>query len=146
MDSLIHAFGIDQNLLIAQIINFVILVVALTWIVYKPVMKIVEEREAVIAKGVSDALMNAELKAKTEQEAVTVAKQAQKDAEEIVENAKKTATENRSQILLDAQTRGAKIVKDAEARAADEARAIMNASEKEIARLAVLAAEKVMRK
>ena len=146
MDSLIHAFGIDQNLLIAQIINFVILVVALTWIVYKPVMKIVEEREVVIEKGVSDALKNAELVAKTEQEAISVAKQAQRDAEEIVENAKKSATENRSQILLDAQTRGAKIVKDAEARAAEEARNIMTASEKEIARLAVLAAEKVMRK
>lgn len=146
MESLVHTFGIDQNLLIAQSINFAVLVVALTWILYKPVMKMVREREAVIEKGVNDALRNAELVAKTEQEAVTVAKQAQRDAEEIVENAKKSATENRSQILLDAQTRGAKIVKDAEARAAEEARNIMNASEKEIARLAVLAAEKVMRK
>lgn len=39
MDQLIQAFGIDAKLITVQIINFGILLAALTYFLYKPVLK-----------------------------------------------------------------------------------------------------------
>src|SRR3990167_8274979 len=51
----LETFGIDWQLLIAQGVNFLILAGLLTWLLYKPVLRIVKERQAFVAKGVEDA-------------------------------------------------------------------------------------------
>ena len=48
MSALITAFGIDWHLLFANAVNFIVLAALLTWLLYKPVMKMVAEREAVV--------------------------------------------------------------------------------------------------
>ena len=55
MGPLLQAFGIEGHLLIAQLVNFGVLFVALMYLLYKPVMKTLDERRIVIAKGVEDA-------------------------------------------------------------------------------------------
>ncbi|MEK7854904.1 MAG: F0F1 ATP synthase subunit B, partial [Acidobacteriota bacterium] len=55
MTELLHKLGIDWRLLIAQIVNFVILFFILKRVAYGPILRILTERRARIAKGMSDA-------------------------------------------------------------------------------------------
>ncbi len=145
MESLFAAFGIDWKLLLAQAVNFGILFVALTYLLYKPVMKTLDERRRVVAKGVEDAKLAEEKLASADHEAAEVLHTAETEAETIVGTARETATSERTRIVRDAEARAASIEKDAEARAKEDAARTLRESEKEIARLAVLAAEKVVR-
>ena len=128
MEALFGAFGIDWKLLIAQAVNFGVLFVALSYLLYTPVLSMLEKRKEVVAKGVQDAEAAAELLAGADAQA------------------RDEAGQERTRLLKEAEERAAGIANDAEARASETAARALRESEKEIARLAILAAEKVMRK
>ncbi|KND47323.1 MAG: ATP synthase F0, B subunit [Parcubacteria bacterium C7867-004] len=146
MEQLFDAFGIDGKLLIAQLINFGVLFVALTWLLYKPVMKTLDERREKIAKGVEDAeLATAKLEGADEEVSRRV-QGAETEAEGIVASARDAANTEKARIMKEADARAAQIAVDADLRAKEAAAQALKESEKEVARLAVLAAEKVLRK
>lgn len=145
MESLLDAFGIDWKLLLAQLVNFGVLFVALTWFLYKPVMKTLDERKAKIAQGVLDAERAAAAAATADADAAIVVKGAETEAEGIVSSARDLAGNEKARIMKEAETRAAAVAADAEARAQETAAKALRDSEKEIARIAVLAAEKVLR-
>lgn len=144
MESLLDAFGIDWKLLIAQLVNFGVLFVALTYLLYKPVLKTLDERKAKIAQGVEDAERAAAAAATADSDAAEVVKGAEQEAEGIVSSARDLAGTEKARIMKEAETRAAAVAADAEARAAETSAKALRDSEKEIARLAVLAAEKVL--
>jgi F-type H+-transporting ATPase subunit b len=146
MEALFGAFGIDVKLLVAQAVNFGVLFVVLTYLLYKPVLRTLEERKEKVAQGVRDAEEAEKLLAGADAKASEKVAGAEKTAEEIVQAAREEAGSERTRLLREAEERAAGIATDAEARAKEtEARALRE-SEKEIARLAILAAEKAMRK
>jgi hypothetical protein len=55
MSELFATFGINGKLLVVQLVNFGILLAALTYLLYKPLMTLMEERAQFIGKGVKDA-------------------------------------------------------------------------------------------
>jgi len=146
MSALLSTFGIDWHLLIAQTINFVLLAVILSWLLYKPVLRMVRERERVVAKGVEDAEEAQTRLSHADSLAASRVLEAEQTAADLVTHARKAASDERMKIVKEAETRAAEIAKDAEARAAESAARAKRESDKEIARLAVLAAEKVLRK
>ncbi len=146
MEQLFEAFGIDGKLLLAQLINFGVLFVALTWLLYKPVMKTLDERRAKIAQGVEDAEAASQKLAVADENAAQVVQGAETEAESIVASARELAGTEKSRIVKEAEARAAQVAADAEARAQETAAQALRDSEKEVARLAVLAAEKVLRK
>lgn len=144
MDQLLEAFGIQVPLLIAQAVNFAVLLVGLTYLLYKPVMKTLDERQQKVAQGVIDADQAALKLATAGSEAQTLVKAAETDAESIVASARDAATLEKARIMKEAETRAAALASDAEARAQETASKALRDSEKEIARLSILAAEKVL--
>ncbi|MBU1292872.1 F0F1 ATP synthase subunit B [Patescibacteria group bacterium] len=146
MEQLFEAFGIDGKLLLAQLINFGVLFVALTWLLYKPVMKTLDERRAKIAQGVEDAEAASQKLAVADENAAQVVQGAETEAEGIVASARELAGSEKSRIMKEAEARAAQVAADAEARAEETAAQALRDSEKEVARLAILAAEKVLRK
>ncbi len=145
MEQLLDAFGIDWKLLLAQLVNFGVLFVALTWFLYKPVMKTLDERKAKIAKGVEDAEIASEKALTADADAAKVVKGAENEAEGIVSSARDLAGTEKARIVKEAEARAAQVAADAEARATETAAKALRESEREIARIAVLAAEKVLR-
>ncbi len=145
MDQLFGAFGIDGKLLLVQLINFGLLFAGLTYLLYKPVMKTLDERREKIAQGVKDAEDAAAKLATADEEAHQTVKQAETEAETIVSGARDAATAEKARITKEAEQRAAQIEADADARAKETAAQALRESEQEIARLAVLAAEKVLR-
>jgi F0F1-type ATP synthase, subunit b len=145
MDQLLEAFGIQGSLLLAQLVNFGVLFVALTYLLYKPVMKTLDERRAKVAQGVLDAEAAAKKLASADAEASSTVQGAEREAEGIVASAREEAGSEKARIVKEAETRAAAVAADAEARAKETAAKSLRESEKEIARLAILAAEKAMR-
>jgi F-type H+-transporting ATPase subunit b len=144
MQQLLSAFGIQWSLLLAQAVNFAVVLIALSYFLYKPVMRALDERKRVVGQGVLDAQLAGEKLAKADGEAQSRVHAAETSAEEIISTAREAATEQRTKLIKDAEARAAAVAKDAEARAQEVAAKSLRESEKEVARLAILAAEKVM--
>jgi F-type H+-transporting ATPase subunit b len=144
MSDLFGAFGLQLPLLAAQAVNFGVLMVVLWYLLYKPVMATLEARKEKIAAGVH-AAEEAEAKAAAaDAKAAKVVHGAESEAESIVATARESASAERARIVREAEERAASVERDAEARAKEDAARMLRESEKEIARLAVLAAEKVL--
>lgn len=145
MEQLIQAFGIDAKLIIVQVFNFGILMVALTYFLYKPVLNMLASREEKIAQGIKDAENAARAKASADEEKKAILATANKDAEAVAANAKQYADEKATSIVADAQAKAEGIVKDAEGKSEEIKAQAHKESEAEIAKVAVLAAEKVLK-
>lgn len=122
-----EALGINLGYLLTQILGIAALILILTAFVYKPMLRVLNERKARIAKGLEDARQasiareNADMEAKRildearaeaanmRREAVVAAEGAAKDVEHkaredaraILANAQNEATEERNRILAD---------------------------------------------
>jgi F-type H+-transporting ATPase subunit b len=146
MSQLFSAFGVDWHLLIAQAVNFGIVLVALWYFLYKPVLAQLAKRQEMVAKGVEDAARAKELLAGADDEAGKRVAVADEKAEGIVAAARETATLEKNRLLKEAEARAVAVTKDAEARAGEIAARAKAESDKDVARLAVLAAEKILKK
>jgi F-type H+-transporting ATPase subunit b len=145
MEQLIHAFGIDVKLIVVQIINFVILMGTLSYFLYKPVLKVLADREEKVAQGIKDAEAAAAAKADAEKQKQYILTAAHTEADKVAQNAKAFADEKSVSILADAQDKAASVIKDAETKGEEIKTQARRESEAEIAKIAILAAEKVLR-
>jgi F0F1-type ATP synthase membrane subunit b/b' len=50
MEAIVEAFGIDAHLIIVQIVNFAILMAALGYFLYTPILNLLRDREEKIAQ------------------------------------------------------------------------------------------------
>ncbi|MEM9336259.1 MAG: F0F1 ATP synthase subunit B [Patescibacteria group bacterium] len=146
MEQLIEAFGIDTKGIVIQIINFAILAAALTYFLYNPVLKLLNEREETIKQGLKDAEDAKQAKESAEEEKKAVLGEANKEAEAVAARAKEHADEKTAGIVATADEKAAAIVKDAEAKSEEMKAQARKDSEAEISKLAILAAEKILRK
>lgn len=105
---IIEEFGINPILLAAQIVNFTILLVLLQKFLYKPILKVLDERKKKIAKSLKDAeeiekrleqssIEQEKLLDKARIEAGTMIREAKEEAKALSE---KTLTEANSQVAL----------------------------------------------
>jgi len=144
MQQLFAAFGVNVSLLIAQAVNFAIVLIALWYFLYKPVLEMIEKRKEVVAKGVEDAALASEKLAQADGEAESRIAAADSEASGIVSSAREAANAEKARLLKEAEARAVAVTQDAEARAQEIAAKAKRESEKDIARLAILAAEKVL--
>lgn len=145
MEELFATFGIDWKLIIAQAVNFGIVLAALTYFLYKPVLKTLDERAKKIAQGVEDAEKARSMREGADAEAAGIVAKADAEASELLSTARESAGAERARLVKEAETRAAAIAADAEARAKEASAKALRESEKEIARLATLAAAKVLK-
>lgn len=104
-----ESLGIDLRLLIVQIINFALLVFVLTKLVYKPILKLLDDRRKKIEEG-------AENSKKIEERLV----QLQEEEKKILEEAQKKAFEEREELIKLAQTEKDQIIEEARSAASRE--------------------------
>ena len=145
MEGILHTFGIDGRLIVIQIFNFVLLLAALWYFLYTPVLNMLKEREGKIAKGVKDAEEAAQAKETAEAHKKQVLSEAQAQAESITAQAKEHADVRGREIVAEAESKAATTIKDGEVKAGELKAQALKESEAEIAKLAVLAAEKVIK-
>lgn len=145
MESLINAFGIDVKLIVVQILNFVILAAALSYLLYKPLLKVLDEREAKIQQGIADAEAAANAKSEADAERRSVLGAAHKEAEAIAIRAAQHAKEETAATAASAEEKAADLLARARAEGEQAKAQAIAESEAAVAKLAVLAAEKILR-
>ncbi len=145
MQEIIGAFGIDWKLIVIQIFNFALLMALLWYFLYKPVLAMLDARQRKIAQGVADAEAAAQKLAEADSEKVSIVRAAHSEGEEIVARATAHAAEKSAALLAEAQEKSERALADAAAKAAALEERVRKETEDEVAKLAVLAAEKVLR-
>lgn len=144
MQEIIHAFGIDWRLIAIQIVNFGLLAGVLWYFLYTPVLTLLSEREAKIKQGVEDAENAKNALASADAEKTVIVKDAHTEATHIVARATQYA-EEKSRVLLDeAAQKVVREIENAKATALEIQEQALKKSEAEIAKLAILGAEKVL--
>jgi F-type H+-transporting ATPase subunit b len=145
MSELFAAFGLDWKLLLIQALNFAILLAVLWKFLYKPVLKLIDERREKVAEGVRKAEAADRRLADADEEGKGIVASAGKEAEGLVASARGRAEEQAHKIAEEAQARANAMLADATLRAEEAKRQALAAGEKEIAQAAMLAAEKLLR-
>jgi F-type H+-transporting ATPase subunit b len=140
-----HVFGIHWKLLAAQMVNFSIALFVLHRYVYKPIFAILAERQSKLAQGLLDAEQAKEKKARAEEESESLLRQAREEGGKLVETLHKQGIDEERNILRTANEKSVTILEEAKLRAEEERAHMLRESEKELAKMAVLAAEKVLR-
>ncbi|HEY4514945.1 MAG TPA: ATP synthase F0 subunit B [Candidatus Paceibacterota bacterium] len=113
MQELFSQLGINAGALIAQSVNFLIVLVVLTIFVYKPLRKVVDARRGTIEKGLTDAhdaKLKLELIGEKEQ---AVLDQAERMSLEIVKEAEGKAEFEAKRIIDQSEVRAGGIIKEA---------------------------------
>lgn len=146
MESLIHAFGIDVRLITIQVLNFVVLAGLLTYFLYKPILRLLEEREHKIKQGLADAASAKEALSGAEEEKKNILASAQSTASAMEARAETHAKAKADDIVREANEAAADRIRQAEARAEAMKEEALKASQAEVAKAAVLAAEEILKK
>lgn len=145
MSELISTFGINWQLLLAQAINFGVLLLALWWFLYRPLTRMIDERRVKISEGVKAADEAEKKLSESLVERDGMLSAAAKEGEAMIVKARSSASLRADELIDEAGIRAENIVKDAAMRAEETARQALKESEKDIARAAMLAAEKILR-
>lgn len=144
MDGIIEAFHLDIKLLIAQLINFTIVLVVLYKLVYRPLLKTMNERTAKIEKGLEDAQKSAEQLEQAEKTRDDKIKEAKKEAKEILEKMRGLAEKNKEEMIRKAEKEANGIVKSAKEEIESEKKKTIKEVRQEIGELVGVALEKVL--
>lgn len=145
MEQIISVFGIDWKLILVQVVNFGLLLFVLHRFLYKPILAIIDTRREKIERSIKDALRAEEELGKAEAERIHILHEARLKGDELIEGAKKSALGEEHVIIKDAQRKASYLVRDAERRIEREREEMVEKTEREVARMAVLAAEKILR-
>jgi len=109
---LLQALGLDIRILIAQLINFAVLLFVLWRFGYKPVLKFLDDRKDKIEQGVVDAKKAGEKLSAISAKEEEVMKKAKKEALNILAEAKKQGEENRKKIVTKAREEVGQIINE----------------------------------
>src|SRR3989338_6119701 len=119
MNELLHSLGIEWPILIAQIINFAILLAILGKFVYKPVMKMLDDRREGTLRAIEREEFSAKklLEAEADKENILVA--ARLESEKILETARQDGEELKKKLLASAKEEAGKIHAEAQRKVKD---------------------------
>ena len=138
--------GIDWRLFLAQLINFLIFFYVFKRFVFTPVLKVLEERRRKIQSGLKYAEQSEELHEKAKKKAEKIVLNAKREAKDILQSAHKDAKYLSDGIVEKAKKDAQAILQGVEKQAKDERNAYVQRFKGDIAKLVVLAAEKVVGK
>ena len=87
MDKAIEGLGLNLPQMIAQVVNFVVLVIVLKLVLYKPILKMLDDRKVKIAEGLNAAEMARAEAARSQANIQGQLDAARKEGQELVANA-----------------------------------------------------------
>jgi F-type H+-transporting ATPase subunit b len=109
----LDALGINLGFLIAQIINFGIIALALTAILWRPAVNMLDVRAQKILKGLEDAAAAAKARQNAEAEADKVLAEARSERQKLLEEARQSGEGVKKQIESEARSEAERIRNEA---------------------------------
>lgn len=144
MNPIVESFHIDAGLLIAQVINFAIVLAVLYFFVVKPLTNVLEERAKKVEKGIADAKEADEHLKKTQEDYDAKLMEAKKEAHALLEKTKEDAEKSRVAALAEIKEEMQREADKERARMKEERAQLKHELREETADLVVLSLEKVL--
>jgi len=141
---LIAKLGIDVKLLLAQIVNFLILMALLYKFAYKPVLEMLDKRQKKIEQGMKDAEKSEALLQEVQVTREKSLDQIKEQALVMLEKAAQDAAAARKQLLEKAQEEVRHLGEKAEQAIAGEKQKMLAEVRTEIVELALLVSERIL--
>lgn len=126
------------------IINFFVLLFILKILLYKPVLKMIDDRKKSIEESLEKAAKAQEEAERIKAEYDGMIARAREEAREIINKAQKTAAAEKEEIIATAQREAQTLLADAKLTIAQEKEKALRELRQEIGNLAVLAAGKIL--
>ena len=120
MSELIRQFGVDWKLLLAQAVNFGILIFLLTKFAYRPILAMFAKRREDIEKGVRFTKEAEEARDRADAMSAAEMRRARAQALAVVTGAEETAKIRKEEIATEATRKSEAIIADARRAAAQE--------------------------
>jgi len=140
-----EAIGINPQLLVAFLINFLILFGLLTAVLYKPVLKMLDERQAKIKESLEQAEKIKEQTTRSEEQVKAAIETARKEGQSIIAQASQIAEKIKEEAKDGARKEAEAIITKAKDDIKLERDKSIAELRNEFANLTVLAAEKVIK-
>jgi F-type H+-transporting ATPase subunit b len=138
--------GINLALLIAQIVNFLVLLAILYFFAYKPILKMLDERARKIKESVDEVQKVKDQAARAEEEFKQKIETAGKQGQEVIARAMRTGEEARQRAQVEAKQEAQVLVEKAREEIKQERNEAISELRQEFADLTIVAAEKVIEK
>jgi F-type H+-transporting ATPase subunit b len=141
---LITELGINWGVLITQIVTFVILLVILRFVAYKPLMRMLDERSKKVKESMEQAEAVKEQSAHAEEEVKKQLAEASREGQERIARASKAAEEVRQKAQEDARQDAEALLSRARSEIQQERDEAISNVRREFADLTIMAAGKVI--
>jgi F-type H+-transporting ATPase subunit b len=146
MSELINALGLDWRVLIAQLVNFSVLVVVLYFLAYKPLLKYLNKRSQLIEASLKKTEKIDQLLAKAENDYAKKMATAQAESEKIMSKSQQEAEKYRQERLEKTRQEVAAIVAESRAAIESDKKEIIREVKEEMSGLVAAAATQVLRR
>ena len=144
MSELFSKLGINWKLLIAQIVNFLVLLFVLWKFAYGPILAMLEKRTKKIEQGLKDADAAKKKLEESEERQKDILKKARLEGKEIVQQARELAEKSKDQIAAAAKEQSEKLIASAKVEIEQEKQKTIAEIKSEIGGLVVAATEKIV--
>jgi F-type H+-transporting ATPase subunit b len=136
--------GLDPMALLWQLIAFILLVLLLGKLLYKPVLKMLDDRAARIREGMEDARKSREMAEKAQEDFEKRIAEARKEGQEIITQATQMSEKLRQEILAQARAEAQQLIQKEHERLTQEREQTMAELQTQVADLSILVAQKVI--
>ncbi len=137
--------GISWQGLLAQIVNFILLLVVLYFLGYKPIRRMLDQRSERIKEGLDKAELAGQAAARAEEEVQRRLDEARKEGQGILAQAAEIGDRLKSEAREEARKEAEALIQKARAEIGIERDETIERLRQEFADLAILAAEKVIK-
>jgi len=140
-----EGIGINLPLLIAFVVSFIILFAFLSVFAYKPILKMLEERQAKIRESMEQAEKIRQETARSEEEIKAHLEQARKDGQDVIAQATQIGERLKEEAKQGARQEAESLIAKARSEIQRERDKSIEELRAEFADIAILAAEKVIK-
>jgi len=139
-----EGLGINLGYLLIQILGIIVILAFMKAFAYEPVLRVLEERQARIAKGLEDARQAAIARDNADAEAKKILEAARAEAAKQRQQAAEQAEETRKGIVRQADVEAKEIVARARTDAEEERNRILSELRSQVASIAIAATSKLV--
>ena len=137
-------FGIQPTLLVAQIVNFLIILFLLKKFFYKPIIKLLDDRKKKIEESLKNADLIEERLNQTEEKSAQIIEEARRNSQNLISESKKEADRILAQAAIEARKSAEQTILDAQTQLNLQKQEIKKEIEKETLILVVEVVKKVL--
>lgn len=140
----VGTFGLRGDIFVAQLVNFLLVLLVLWKFAYKPILAALDAREVKIEKSVRDAELVTKRLQDAETEKADILRLAREEADAFARTALEETQARKAEMVAAAKQEVERVVAQGKAQLAEEHSAMMVAMRKEIIDIALAAATKIL--